>query len=143
MRHVQWYIRKSYDQRQRKKKTEKYIYLSYELNKKSTHLNKEYEEISNSTEIVFIKNLQITKKRDAATRQMTHDQNQIMIKWQHNTMRWIFEPLSWEYDIVANLFTSDVFEVHWFRNQKHTIAMIHSLESKNDVVNFEISQLDA
>ena len=60
----------------KKKQAEKYIFLFYKSDKKLTHLNKEYEKISNSTKVIFVKNLQIVKKRDTTTKQIIRQQNE-------------------------------------------------------------------
>ena len=47
----------------KKLQAENYVFLSYDFEKKSSHLSEKYEEISNSVDIVFVTDLQTLKKK--------------------------------------------------------------------------------
>ena len=57
-----------------KQRAEKHVFLSYESNKKSSHLSEKYEEISNPSEVIFFKEFQTAKERDTIAQQMMVNQ---------------------------------------------------------------------
>ena len=60
-------------EKNKKLQIKNYVFLSYKFEKKFSHLNEKYEEISNSIDIVFAIDLQILKKRNAIVKQMIDD----------------------------------------------------------------------
>ena len=116
----------------KKLQTENYVFLSYDFEKKSSHLNEKYEKISNSVNIIFATDLQTSKKKNTIARQMTTNQKSAIAEWNQQMREWIFKRLMWKYDIVVDLFANDISKINWSMTQINTFKVISELESKAD-----------
>ena len=125
----------------KKNRVENYVYLSYKSEKRSIHINKQFDEISVFTKIIYVEDFVILNEKDIAARNLVHQQKKKTIEWDRKFEEWTIKKLKWEYDLVLNLLIENVANVIWSQNKRNTTVIIQKLESEeNEIIKYIISE---